>query len=53
MHFKTSQLGFAIAPVDEFLADQPRVTRLGMPEVELDAELLPEEPEIWLLDHAL
>lgn len=53
MHFKTSQLGFAIAPVDEFLADQPRVTRLGAAEVEFDSERLPEEPEIWLLDHAL
>ncbi|MFO7674969.1 MAG: MBL fold metallo-hydrolase [bacterium] len=53
MHFKTSRLGFKIAPVDEFLADQARLTRTGTAEVELDADRLPEEPEIWLLDQAL
>jgi L-ascorbate metabolism protein UlaG (beta-lactamase superfamily) len=53
MHFKTSRIGFNIAPVDGFLADQPRVTRTGTAEVELDADRLPPEPEIWLMDHAL
>ncbi|MFO7638704.1 MAG: MBL fold metallo-hydrolase [bacterium] len=53
MHFKTAALGFGIAPVDEFLADQPRVKRLGEAEVELDPGALPEESEIWLFDHAL
>lgn len=53
MHFKTASLGFEIAPVDGFLAGQPGVKRVGSAEVELDSDTLPEEPEIWVLDHAL
>lgn len=53
MHYKTDRLGFDIAGVDGFLQGGANVKRLGAPEVELSADKLPPEPEIWVLEHAL
>ena len=53
MHFKTAKLGFDIAPVDDFLAGHLKVKRVGSSEVDVTADTLPQEPEVWVLDHAL
>jgi len=53
MHYKTPKAGFPIAPVDEFLRGKERVKRIGGSEVEITAESLPAETEIWVLENAL
>jgi len=53
MHYKTPKAGFPIAPVDGFLQGKKSVKRLGKSEVEISAEDLPRETEIWVLDPAL
>ncbi len=52
MHFKTAKLGFDIAPIDDFIADRPHVTRVGECEVEILPDKMPAEQSIWVLDHA-
>jgi L-ascorbate metabolism protein UlaG (beta-lactamase superfamily) len=53
MHFKTDKLGFDIAGVDPFLAGQENARRAGSDELEVVPEMLPVEPEIVVLEHAL
>jgi L-ascorbate metabolism protein UlaG (beta-lactamase superfamily) len=53
MHYKTERLSFPVAGVDDFLRGQPDVRRVGKPEAEVAADVLPEKPEIWVLEHAL
>jgi len=53
MHYKTEKLGFDIAPVREFIELQPdRCKSLGSSECQVDPSLLPEMPEVWVLDAA-
>ncbi len=53
MHYKTPKCGFPIASVEEFLTGRRPVKRLGQSEVEIRAETLPVETEIWVLEPAL
>ena len=53
MHYKTEKLGFDIAGIDNFVRDRAKVKRVGAAEVEVSADKLPAEPEIWVLEHAL
>lgn len=53
MHFKTDKLGFDIAGVDPFLDGHEHARRAGSDELEVVPELLPVEPEIVVLEHAL
>ncbi|NIM04270.1 MAG: MBL fold metallo-hydrolase [Armatimonadetes bacterium] len=53
MHYRTSKVGFPIAPVDEFLKGKETAKHIGASEVEVSAEDLPAETEIWVLEHAL
>jgi hypothetical protein len=53
MHFKTDKLGFDIAGVDPFLDGQEHGRRAGSDELEVVPELLPVEPEVVVLEHAL
>jgi L-ascorbate metabolism protein UlaG (beta-lactamase superfamily) len=53
MHYRTERCGFPIASVDEFLKGKERVKRIGSTEIELTPDLLPAQPEVWVLEHAL
>ena len=53
MHFKTGKCGFPIAPVEEFLNQNPIVNRTGLTEVSFEKRSLPPEREVVVLDHAL
>jgi L-ascorbate metabolism protein UlaG (beta-lactamase superfamily) len=49
----SEQLGFDIAGVDPFLDGHEHARRAGSDELEVVPELLPVEPEIVVLEHAL
>lgn len=51
IHYRTSGLALDVplAPVDDFLADQPRVERPSSPTVEVTADSLPRETTIMVL----
>ena len=53
MHYKTEKLGFDIAGIDNFVRGRANVKHVGAAEVDLSADKLPPEPEIWVLEHAL
>ena len=53
MHYKTDKLGFDIAGIDNFVRGKAHVKHVGAAEVEVSADGLPPEPEIWVLEHAL
>jgi L-ascorbate metabolism protein UlaG (beta-lactamase superfamily) len=51
MHYKTSRIGFDIAPVQEFLSLQPdRVEVLNGAMCDVVRDSLPDRPEVWLLE---
>ena len=52
MHYKTPQLDFPIAGVDDFLAGKKSVKKLDTSEVEFQASTLPAEAEIIVLKPA-
>ena len=53
MHYKTEKCAFPIAPVEEFVDDEPRVTRSETHSVNYTRETLPGETDIVVLTHAL
>ena len=52
MHFKTSKCNLPIAGVDGFLSKMTGVKHINKSEIDLSADILPAEPEVWVLDHA-
>jgi L-ascorbate metabolism protein UlaG (beta-lactamase superfamily) len=52
MHFKTSKCNLPIAGVDGFLSKMTGVKHINKSEIDLSADNLPAEPEVWVLDHA-
>jgi len=52
MHFKTPQIDFPFAPVDEFLAGKDNVGRTGLSEVSICSDDLGAEPRIVVLQPA-
>jgi L-ascorbate metabolism protein UlaG (beta-lactamase superfamily) len=50
MHYKTEKLGFGIAGVDPFLKSKNNVINIGESEVELEANRLPKETQVWVLN---
>lgn len=50
MHYKTECCGFPIATLDDFLGGKENVERVGQ-EVEVSAENLPGDREIWVMQH--
>ncbi len=53
MHYKTGKCDFPISGVDDFLRGKPNVRKVGVSEVELSKEQLPQATEIVVLEHAL
>ena len=53
MHFKTSKCVFPIAPVEDFLKENPTSKRLNSSEVAFDKATLPQQMEIVVLEHSL
>jgi L-ascorbate metabolism protein UlaG (beta-lactamase superfamily) len=52
MHYKTPVLDFPITGVEDFLKGKPQVKRLAASEVEITKANLPQETEVWVLNHA-
>lgn len=52
MHFKTVNLGFDLAPVDEFIKNKNNVKIISASEIELQKDQLPVATEIWVLPPA-
>ncbi|MDP8256054.1 MAG: MBL fold metallo-hydrolase [Candidatus Alcyoniella australis] len=52
MHYKTDKCGFPIAGVDEFVKGKARVQRIDSDAIEVEADKLPGEPEVKVLNHA-
>jgi len=52
MHFKTEKCDLPIGDVDGFLSQMTNVKKLGKSEIDLSADQLPADPEVWVLDHA-
>ncbi len=52
MHYKTPELDFPVAGVDDFLSGKKKVKRLASSEAEFKAGTLPTEPEILVLKPA-
>lgn len=53
MHFKTEKCDFPIVDTSEFLKPWKNVRRIDSSEVDLEADQLPSETEVILLQHAL
>lgn len=53
MHYRSQKVSLNIGPVDDFLADKPRVRRVDGSEIEVTKETLPEPTEIVVLQPAL
>jgi L-ascorbate metabolism protein UlaG (beta-lactamase superfamily) len=53
MHFKTEKCGFPIAPVEDFLKGKPNTKRPKSSEVAFEKTTLPQQMEIFVLEHAL
>ena len=53
MHYKNDRCDFPIATVDEFLISKSNIRRMDSSEIELNAEQLPQDMEIVVLEHAL
>lgn len=53
IHYRTPGLALDIplAPVEEFLADKPRVERAASPTLTITADTLPDEPSILALPY--
>ncbi len=51
MHYKTEALGFPILPVDDFLKLMDEVERANGTSVEIDADKLPSETTVVVLDY--
>jgi L-ascorbate metabolism protein UlaG (beta-lactamase superfamily) len=52
MHYATKKTNMPIAAVEQFIAGQANVKRIGTSEVEITTATLPAHPEIWVLEHA-
>ncbi len=53
MHFKTAAIAdWPIATVEEFESLMDNVRRIGASTIEVTRESLPEQREVWILDHA-
>ncbi|HBA53453.1 MBL fold metallo-hydrolase [Syntrophorhabdus aromaticivorans] len=53
MHYRTARCTFPIASVEAFTKGKKGVRTMSGSEIEIRAELLPTEPEIFVLQHAL
>jgi len=53
MHYKTAKCNLPISSAEEFLRGKESVKRLGRSEVEITAEGLPPQTELWVLEPAL
>jgi len=53
MHFKTPKIGFALAPVDDFLAGKKNALRAQASDITVTRDTLPAEPQVIVLDPAL
>ena len=52
MHYKTDMVDMPIAPVEDFLETQPRVSRISRSTVEMTLQTLPLETTTYLLERA-
>ncbi|MCS7258466.1 MAG: MBL fold metallo-hydrolase [candidate division WOR-3 bacterium] len=52
MHYKTTAIDFPIAKVDEFLKEKQNVKKISGSEITITKNILPQEPEIWVLKMA-
>lgn len=53
MHYRTARCTFPIASVEAFIQGKKGVRMMDKSEIEIKGELLPAEPEIIVLQHAL
>ena len=50
MHYKTEKIAMDFAPLQDFLKNKSNVKIVDNAEIELDKTLLPQIPEIWVLN---
>ncbi len=53
MHYKTEKCNFPITPVEDFTKNQKNVRVLRESDIMIKKDMLPKEPEIIVLQHAL
>ena len=53
MHYKTEKCAFPITTIDEFTKGKKGIKKMDATEMNVTRELLPKEPEIVILKHAL
>ncbi len=53
MHYKTEKCAFPITTIDEFTKGKKSIKKMDATELNVTRELLPKEPEIVILKHAL